>query len=266
MTLIPLIKGCSMAEGVIYEKTDRIVTITFNDPRGFHSMSPELFKAFSDALIQFRDDDDALVAIVTGNGKKAFCAGADVKSMIPALRDKDYVLPPLITRGLNIMKPVIAAINGLALGGGLEICMACDIRIASDNARFGQPEVNLGLMAGWGGTQRLARLVGPGLASELLFTGEPIDAKEALRIGLVNKVVAQDDLMATAREMAEKICTKAPLGIRATKEAIYRGLNMDLEDGLYMEKALFDYILTTEDSYEGISAFLEKRQADFKKR
>ena len=134
---------------VLYDKSDNIATITFNDPRGFHSMSPELFQAFSDALIQFRDDPDALVAIVTGNGKRAFCAGADVKTMIPALRDKNYVLPALITRGLNIMKPIIAAVNGLALGGGMEIAMACDIRIASENAILGQPEVNLGIIAGW---------------------------------------------------------------------------------------------------------------------
>ncbi len=251
---------------VLYEKFDNIATITFNDPRGFHSMSPELFQAFSDALIQFRDDPDALVAIVTGNGKRAFCAGADVKAMIPALRDKNYVLPPLITRGLNIMKPIIAAINGLALGGGMEIAMACDIRIASENAMLGQPEVNLGIMAGWGGTQRLPRLVGSGKAAEILMTGENIDAQEAYRIGLVNKVVPFDELMPAAREMATRIASRGPLGIQATKEAIVRGLNMNLEDGLYMEKALFDNILTTEDSFEGVAAFLEKRTAEYKRK
>ena len=187
---------------VLYEKSDRIVTITFNDPKGFHSMSPEMFAAFSEALIRFRDDPEALVAIVTGAGKRAFCAGADVKSMIPALRDRGYVLPPLITRGLSITKPIIAAINGLALGGGLEIAMACDIRIAADHAVLGQPEVNLGIMAGWGGTQRLPRLVGPAKAAEMLFTGESIDAQEAYRIGLVNKVVPYEELMPTARELS----------------------------------------------------------------
>ena len=251
-------------ELVLYEKSDQITTITFNDPRGFHSMSPEMFQAFSDALIRFRDDPEALVAIVTGNGKRAFCAGADVKAMIPALRDRQYILPPLITRGLNIMKPIIAAVNGLALGGGMEIAMACDIRIAADTAKFGQPEVNLGIMAGWGGTQRLPRLVGPGKAAEILMTGENIDAEEAYRIGLVNKVVPLDELMTAARKMAATICKKGPLGVQATKEAIIRGLNMNLEDGLYMEKALFDNILTTEDSHEGVSAFLEKRTAQYK--
>ncbi len=253
-------------ELVLYEKSYRIVTITFNDPKGFHSMSPELFQEFSEALIQFRDDPDALVAIVTGAGKRAFCAGADVKSMIPALRDHSYVLPPLITRGLKIMKPIIAAVNGLALGGGMEIAMACDMRIAADSAKFGQPEVNLGIMAGWGGTQRLPRLVGPGKAAEMLLTAENIDAEEAYRIGLVNKVVPLDELMSTAREWAEKICQKGPLGVQATKEAIIRGLNMNLEDGLYLEKALFDNTLTTEDSFEGIAAFTEKRAAQYKQK
>ena len=229
-------------------------------------MSPELFQAFSDALIQFRDDPDALVAIVTGNGKRAFCAGADVKTMIPALRDKNYVLPALITRGLNIMKPIIAAVNGLALGGGMEIAMACDIRIASENAILGQPELNLGIIAGWGGTQRLPRLVGSGKAAEILMTGENIDAQEAYRIGLVNKVVPYDELMPAAREMAARIASRGPLGIQATKEAIVRGLNMNLEDGLYMEKALFDNILTTDDSFEGVAAFLEKRTAEYKRK
>ena len=253
-------------ELVLYEKSDNIATITFNDPKGFHSMSPEIFKAFSDALIQFRDDSDALVAIVAGNGKRAFCAGADVKAMIPALRDRSYVLPPLVTRGLNIMKPIIAAVNGLALGGGMEIAMACDIRIAADHALFGQPEVNLGIMAGWGGTQRLPRLVGAGKAAEILMTGENIDANEAYRIGLVNKVVPYDELMTAAREMAARICSRGPLGVQSTKEAIVRGLNMNLEDGLYMEKALFDNVLTTEDSFEGVAAFTEKRAAQYKQK
>lgn len=253
-------------ELVLYEKSDQIVTITLNDPRGFHSMSPEMFEAFSDTLIQFQGDNNALVAIVTGNGKRAFCAGADVKAMIPALKDREYILPPLITRGLNIMKPIIAAVNGLALGGGMEIAMACDIRIAADHAVFGQPEVNLGIMAGWGGTQRLPRLVGAGKASEILMTGENIDANEAYRIGLVNKVVPYEELMTAAREMAARICSRGPLGVQATKEAIVRGLNMNLEDGLYMEKALFDNILTTEDSLEGVAAFLEKRTAEYRQK
>ncbi len=253
-------------ELVIYEKSGNIATLTLNDPKGFHSMSPEMFQAFSDALIKFEGDPDSLVAIVTGNGKKAFCAGADVKAMIPALRDRSYVLPPLVTRGLNIMKPIIAAVNGLALGGGMEIAMACDIRIAADHAVFGQPEVNLGIMAGWGGTQRLPRLVGAGKAAEILMTGENIDAQEAYRIGLVNKVVPFDELMPAAREMAARIASRGPLGIQATKEAIVRGLNMNLEDGLYMEKALFDNILTTDDSFEGVAAFLEKRTPEYKQK
>lgn len=249
---------------VLYEKEGPVVTMTFNDPKGFHSMNPEIFQEFSDALIKFRDDPDALVGIVTGAGKRAFCAGADIKTMIPKLADKAYVLPPSIMRGLNIWKPIIAAVNGLALGGGLEILMACDMRIAAENATFGLPEVTLGLIPGWGGTQRLARLIPPALAAEILFTGTTIDANEAYRIGLVNKVVPQDEVLNAAHELAARICQNGPIAVRAAKEAMMRGLNMNLEDGLYLEKAIFDGVLNTKDATEGTTAFGEKRKPQYK--
>ncbi|MDY6912098.1 MAG: enoyl-CoA hydratase-related protein [Chloroflexota bacterium] len=249
---------------VLYETNDRITTITFNEPKGFHSMSPELFGELSNAMARFRDDNDALVAIVTGAGKRAFCAGADIKTMIPALGDPEYTLPPFTTRGMTVMKPTIAAVNGLALGGGLEIALSCDVRIAADHAIFGLPEVKLGLIPGWGGTQRLARLIGAGRAAELLLTGDSVDAAEAYRIGLVNKVVPLDDLLPAAREMATKMCKAGPFAVQSAKESMVRGLNMNLEDALWLEKSMFDKVLTTEDSVEGMAAFTEKRAANFK--
>lgn len=249
---------------VLYEKSENIAIITINRPEAFNSIDPETAKDLSDVLIQFRDDPDALVGIITGAGKKAFSAGADIRNMIPALADRGYELPPLITRGLNIWKPIIAAINGMALGGGMEIAMACDIRIAVENATFGQPEVKLAVIPGWGGTQRLPRLVPMAKAAELLLMGNTIDANEAYRIGLINKIVPADELMTTAKEWAAKICANGPLAVRASKEAMIRGVNMSLDDALHLEKFLFDNILTTEDSKEGTSAFIEKRKPQFK--
>ena len=248
---------------VTYEKENEIAVLTLNRPEGFNSINPELFQDLSEALIRFRDDDDVLVGIITGTGRKAFCAGADVKTMIPQLSDTSYSQPPTIMRGMNIPKPLLAAVNGLALGGGMELAMACDIRIASENASFGQPEVKLGLIPGWGGTQRLPRLV-PIAASELLLVGNTISAAEAYRIGLVSRVVPLDELLNTARELAMKICENGPLAVLATKDAITRGLTMNLEDGLALESSLFSDILATEDCKEGITAFAEKRKPQYK--
>jgi len=249
---------------VLYDKNDTIATITINRPEAFNSIDPSTAKELSDVLIEFRDDPDVLVGIITGSGKKAFCAGADMRTMIPALADRSYVLPQMIMRGLNIWKPMIAAINGMALGGGMELAMSCDIRIAAENATFGQPEVKWALMPGWGGTQRLPRLVPMAKAAELLLMGNTIDANEAYRIGLINKVVPAETLIDTASEWAAKICENGPLAVRATKEAMIRGINMSLDDGLRFEKLLFDGILTTEDSKEGTSAFAEKRKPQYR--
>ncbi len=249
---------------ILYEKSDHVATITLNRPEAFNSISPELYKELSDTMIRFRDDPDVWVAIITGAGQKAFSAGADIKKMLPRLADKSFVLPPGIMRGLNIWKPIIAAVNGLALGGGLEIVLACDIRIAAKNARFGTPEVGLGLIPGWGGTQRLPRMLPWCKAAEILLTGKPIDAEEAYRIGLINKVVDQEELMSTAQEWAAKICENGPIAVRAAKEAMIRGMNMSLDDGLRLEESFFAGLTTTADFEEGISAFAEKRKSQFK--
>lgn len=249
---------------VLYEKSDQVATITINRPEAFNSISPEVLQEFSETLIRFRDDSDVLVGIITGAGKRAFSAGADIRTMIPKLTDRAYVQPPTIMRGMEIWKPLIAAVNGMALGGGMEIAMSCDIRIAAENASFGQPEVKWAFIPGWGGTQRLTRLVTRAKAAELILMGNTIDAAEAYRIGLVNKVVPQDELLTTAREWATRICENGPIAVRAAKEAMVRGFNMNLEDGLYLEKYIFDNALASRDAQEGMRAFAEKRKPQYK--
>jgi enoyl-CoA hydratase/carnithine racemase len=253
---------------VLYEKEDKIVTITLNRPEAFNAFDPETATAFSEALIKFRDDHDAWVAIITGAGSRAFCAGADLKKLIPVLVDGSFPMPPWITRGLEIWKPFIAAINGMALGGGLEVALACDLRIAAENATFGTPEVRWGLIPGWGGTQRVSRFLPRAKAAEILLVGDPIDANEAYRIGLVNKVVPLSELMPTAKQLASRICQNGPLGVRAAKEAMIRGSGMSLEDGLRLEELLFGGILATEDVKEGLAAFAAKpkRKPEYKGR
>ncbi len=249
---------------VHYEESEKIVTITIDRPDALNSIDPLTAREFSDALIKFRDSPDAWVGIITACGDRAFCAGADLKTMVPAIADGSFVIPPLITRGLDIWKPIIAAINGMALGGGMEIAMACDIIIAAENATFQQPEVKWAVMAGWGATQRLPRFVSRAKAAEMLLMGNAIDANEAYRIGLVNKVVPLEQLMPTAREWAAKICKSGPLAVRATKEAMLRGFDMGFEDGLLLEKNLAERMLTTEDYEEGLRAFNEKRKPQYK--
>jgi enoyl-CoA hydratase/carnithine racemase len=249
---------------VVYEKRDRVATITINRPEAFNSINPEVYQELNNAMISFRDDPDVWVAIVTGTRQKAFSAGADIKEMLPRLADKSLALAPGIMRGLNIWKPIIAAVNGLALGGGLELMLACDIRIAAENARFGTPEVSLGLIPGWGGTQRLPRMLPWCKAAELLLMGKPIDAQEAYRIGLINKVVPREELMSTAQDWASKICENGPLAVRAAKEAMIRGMNMSLDDGLRLEESFFAGLTATKDFKEGISAFAEKKKPQYK--
>ena len=248
--------------GIIYEKEGHIATITINRPEALNAFDPETITEFSKALISVRDDDDVWVCIITGAGKRAFSVGADLKKLIPAIQE-GFEVPPTIMRGLEIWKPFIAAVNGHALGGGLEVALACDIRIASENATFGLPEVRWAIIPGWGGTQRLPRVV-PHKALEMLITGQPIDAQEALRIGLVSKVVPQDELMPTAKDYARKICENGPLAVRAAKEAAIRGFNMSLEEGLRLEMTLFDRIAGSEDAKEGPRAFSERRKPEYK--
>ena len=251
-----------------YEKEGRIAVFTINRPEARNAMNMEAKRELYELMVDFRADPDLWVGIITGSGEKAFCAGADIKDTLPFmkkhLRDSPWEIPPAPARGLEIWKPLIAAINGLALGGGLEIALSCDIRIASENARLGAPEVTLGILPGWGGTQRLPRFIPWCKAAEMIFTGKPIDAQEAYRIGLVNKVVPQAELMSTAREWAETICQAGPLAVRAAKEAMVRGYSMSLEEGLRLESSLFAYLLETEDFAEGARAFIEKRKPDYK--
>ncbi len=252
---------------VDYQKEGRIATFTLNRPEALNAMNPESLAELSRALIDFKDDDELWVGIITGGGERAFCTGADIRSILPQLkqtRGQPWVGPPTILRGLDLWKPLIAAVNGFALGGGLEIALACDLRIASENASFGLPEVTLGLIPGWGGTQRLSRVISRAKAAEMLLTGRPIDAQEAYRIGLVNKVVPLPQLMTAAKEMAELLCRPGPLAVRAAKQAMIQGTSLSLSEGLELEKTLIDFLVTTEDFDEGCQAFLERRKANFK--
>lgn len=254
--------------GIILERRDRIAILTVNRPEVLNALDPPTWEEIGAAVRDVERDPDIRVLIVTGAGEKAFVAGSDIRS----LRERSmwdvlrYSSQDVLTELENMPKPVIAAVNGYALGGGCELAMACDIRIAADTARFGQPEVNLGIIPGAGGTQRLARLVGLGKAKELIFTGDIIDAYEAERIGLVNKVVPRDQLMDAAFQMAEKILAKGPLAVAMAKRVIQGGSNVDLPSGLAMEKLGQTILFATEDRREGMDAFLEKRKAQFQGR
>ncbi len=252
---------------VDYNKEGRIAIFTINRPEAYNAIDVPTNQELRDALVDFRDDPELWVGIITGAGEKAFCGGADIKNMIPfmkEIRNRPGEFPTTLMRGLELWKPVIAAINGVALGGGLEIALACDIRIAAENARLGTPEVTLGLIPGWGGTQRLSRMVPWCKAAEIILMGKPIDAQEAYRIGLVNKIVPLPELMPTARKWAEDICKAGPLAVRAAKEAMVRGASMTMEDGLRLENSLFAGLLDTEDLDEGVAAFTEKRKPVFR--
>jgi E-phenylitaconyl-CoA hydratase len=252
---------------VDYVKEGRIAIFTINRPRAFNAVDLETWRGMHEAMVDFRDDPELWVGIVTGAGDKAFCAGADVKETLPYMKENrhtPWLWPATQLWGLEVWKPLVAAINGYAFGGGLEIALACDIRIASENARMGTTEVTLGLIPAWGGTQRLPRMIPWCKAAELLLMGKQIDAEEAYRIGLVNKVVPLEELMSTAREWAEALCQAGPLAVRAAKEAMVRGASMTLEDGLRLENTLVANLFSTEDFIEGTTAFTEKRKADFK--
>jgi enoyl-CoA hydratase/carnithine racemase len=248
---------------LLYEKRGKVAYITINRPRALNAVDPETLQELSQALLDFRDDEERWVAILTGVGERAFCVGADIKDMLPVLgeiRNEWWRIPPTILRGLELWKPIIAAINGHALGGGLELALACDLRIAAENATFGVPEVTLGIIPGWGGTQRLPRAIPAAKAAELLFFGQRIDAQEAYRIGLINKVVPPPQLLPTAEEWAQKLCEIPPLAVRAAKEAMIRGVEVSLEEGLRLEAKLEDFLFATEDHKEAKAAWLEKRK------
>jgi enoyl-CoA hydratase/carnithine racemase len=253
---------------VRYELDGHIATITLDRPEALNSVDLELWQSFADATARLEADGEAWVGIITGAGNRAFSAGADLRSTLPRLLDdpdrNPYEEPSTIMRGQTVTKPLIAAVNGVALGGGLEIVLACDLRVAAEDARLGTPEVTLGAIPGWGGTQRLPRQLPWAVAARLVLTGEPLTAQEAFQVGLLNAVVPAEELMSEARRWAEKLCRCGPLAVCAAKRAMVEGSELSLEKGLAVEHRLFNSLAYTEDIREGLAAFLEKRPAEFK--
>lgn len=255
-------------ENLLYEKRDHIGFITFNRPKVLNALNRKTMEELREVLIDAGNDDAVRVLILTGAGEKSFVAGADIGELAvqsPVSGKETAAFGQSVLHRLEtIGKPSIAAINGFALGGGCEVALACSIRLASKSAKLGQPEVKLGIITGYGGSQRLARLCGKGVAHELCLTGEMISAEEAQRIGLVNHVYEPTELLPAAEGLAKKIIANAPLSVRYTMEVIERGSEMPLEEGLYLESALFGLCAATEDMREGTRAFLEKRPAQFR--
>ncbi len=255
-------------QNIKFEKKNHIAYVTIDRPKVLNALNMATMQELKQAFASIKDDAEVRVVIVTGAGEKAFVAGADIGelSQHTPVSAKEYTHQgqAIIDSIENLGKPVIACINGFALGGGCELAMACTMRLASDNAKLGQPEVKLGLIPGYGGTQRLPRLVGKGLAMQQILTGEMISAQEAHRIGLVNEVVAAADLIPRAEAIAAKIIANSPLAIQYAMEAVNHGYDMPLADGLFLEATLFGVCCATEDKNEGTKAFLEKRPAQFK--
>ena len=259
-----------MYQTLIYEKKENIGVLTINRPQRMNAISNELTSELKKFLDEIENDDELRVLVITGAGDKAFVAGADINELV----DRDALIGRRVSRQRqeifsrieNLHVPAIAAINGYALGGGLELALACSIRVCSDKAQFGAPEVKLGIIPGDGGTQRLPRLVGLGRAMEMILTGDFIDAEEAYRIGLVNKIVPHEELMEKAMELAKKIASRPPLAVRYAKETVNRSLEGSTVSGFALESFLHALSCTTEDKKEGVSSFLEKRKGKFKGR
>ncbi len=251
---------------LVIEKRDAIGIIKINRPESLNSLNIETLGEIRDVLTSLNNDEEIKVLIFTGEGK-AFIAGADIKQMKDMNENEAKEFCNLGQKIFDIIenldKPIIAAVNGFALGGGCELAMACDIRLASENAKFGQPEVNLGVIPGFGGTQRLSRLVGKGIAKELIFTGDIIDVHTAFRIGLVNKVAASENLLNEALAMAQKIASKGPAAVMIAKSVINRGLEVDLAKGLTIERDGFTQCVASGEAKEGMEAFVEKRKPNW---
>jgi len=254
-------------QDIVYEKQGSIAYITINRAEALNALNESVLTKLENFLDDIESDDAVIVAVITGAGKKAFVAGADVKEIKEAGSDRTA----FITRHQHIIykvkttsKVIIAAINGYALGGGLELALMCDFRIAGENDKLGLPEAGLGVMAGYGGTQLLPRIVGPGRAKYMILTGAIVNAKEAYEFGLVDKVCAPEQLMEEVAAMAQKIAASGPLSIKGSKQAIDRGLGVSLEEGLRIELGIYDKVANSEDAEGGLSAFLEKRKPVFR--
>jgi enoyl-CoA hydratase len=245
------------------EKKKGVVLLTINRPEALNAVNPEMLRGLSTAIDQVEDDEEALVLVITGAGR-AFVAGGDIGYMsgLSPKEAKDWSAmgQSIMGKIAKMTKTVIAAVNGYALGAGTELAIACDIRVASDRAVFGQPEVVLGMIAGFGGTQRLPRLVGPGMAKEMLLTGDHYDAEAACKMGLVNRVVPADQLLDYCLDMAQRIASRGPAAARLTKQAVNHGQGVDLDKALEYEAALYGLLFSSEEPREGCTAFLEKRE------
>ena len=255
-------------ENIVFEAKDGIACITFNRPKSLNALNSLLLAEFSQALDSIAADENIRVLVLTGAGEKSFVAGADISELATfnSLKAKAFARRghEIINKLQQLPIVVIAAVNGFALGGGTEIAIACDFIYASENAKFGQPEINLGVIPGFGGTQRLPRLIGSNMAKELIFTGKMISATEALQLGLANKVVSQDKLIEEVMKTAGTIAAKGKASLQAAKQAINYGMNVDLASGCHIEIEAFSLCYASPDAKEGTSAFLEKRQPEFK--
>lgn len=253
---------------ILFQVEDGLATITFNRPQTLNAINSDMLKELSQALTVVAENEDIRVLILTGAGEKAFVAGADITELAAfnALEAKRFSEAghDLLDKMQSLPIPVIAAVNGFALGGGSEIALACDFIYASENAMFGQPEINLGIIPGFGGTQRLPRLIGKNMAKEMIFTGKMITAHEAETIGLVNKVCPLQQLMETAIQSARTMASKGKVSLRAAKQAINSGMNVDLATGCKIETDAFALCMDSPDAKEGTTAFLEKRKPNFK--
>ena len=256
-----------VCETLLYEKREGITTVTLNRPTKLNTLNDQMIEDLSACFQSIRSDEEVRLVILTGAGEKAFSGGADIAGLneLSAISGKDFSRrgQEMLSLIENLGKPVLAAVNGCALGGGCELALACTLRLASENARFGLPEAKLGLIPGYGGTQRLPRLIGRGRALELILSGEQITAQQAYDIGLVNHVVPQAELLAATENLARKILVNAPLAIKYALEAVQQGLEMTQQEGLFLESNLFGLCCSTADMKEGTHAFLEKRPPKF---
>ncbi len=255
-------------ENILYAKNDKVATITLNRQKSLNALNTALLTELRDALDDAETDAVVRAIVITGSGEKAFCAGADITELVEKSPEEASKWSSWVQNLTNYMeklkKPIIAKINGFCLGGGLELAMACDFRIASEKAVFGLPEINLAIIPGGGGTQRLPRLIGKTKAMEMLMCGEQIDAKEAFRLALVNKTVSADELDGEVDELIKKLLSKSAVALGILKDAVNRGIEMDLEHALDYEAECFGQALATEDAREGLKGFLEKRKPEFK--